>query len=122
MKINFHLKLVATLAVLSFIVSSFTFQADIPIAEHYTGGKEQLLKDIKAKLQYPPAAKRNRRQGTVIVHVKLVDNGSLTNVTVVSDKLGAGCGAEAVRVVKTLKFNAPGYSAEYNIPVKFSLK
>ena len=121
MKHAHHSNKIALLASLVLFLCSFTFQADVAIAEHYTGGKEQLLKDIKANLKYPPAAKRNRRQGTVVVHVKLMENGTLTNVKVVQDKLGAGCGAEAVRIVKTLKFNAPGYVAEYNIPVKFKL-
>jgi periplasmic protein TonB len=121
MKISTRTKILSVFAILSFLISSFTLQTEIPIAEHYTGGEEQLLKDIQANLKYPAGAKRNRRQGTVIVHAKILENGTLTNVSVVSDKLGAGCGAEAVRIIKTLKFKAPGYIAEYNIPVKFKL-
>jgi protein TonB len=102
-----------------FATSSF-IQSDVPIAEHYTGGEEQLLKDIAVELQYPPMAKRNRKQGTCIVHVKLMEDGSFGYVKIVKN-IGAGCGDEAVRIVKTLKFKAPGYVAEYNIPVKFKL-
>jgi protein TonB len=95
-------------------------QGSIPIAEHYEGGEEKLLQDIAAELQYPPMAKRNRRQGTCIIHVKLMEDGSFDHVKVVKN-IGAGCGEEAMRVVKTLKFKAPGYVADYNIPVKFKL-
>jgi protein TonB len=121
MKKNLLLTRYLFLTVAILYLSSFSLQKNIPIAEHYTGGQEKLLKDIHECLQYPPAAKRNRRQGTVIVHVKILDSGSLTNISVISDKLGAGCGAESIRIVKTLKFNAPGYTSEYNIPVKFKL-
>ena len=65
-------------------------------------------------------AKRNRRQGTCIIHVKLMEDGTFDHVKVVKN-IGAGCGEEAARVVNTLKFNAPGYVADYNIPVKFKL-
>ena len=110
-----------TLLTLSFNAVSGTMDDHkIPIADHYEGGKDKLLKDIQAELKYPPNAKRNRRQGTCIVHVKLLEDGSTTNVSIVKN-IGAGTGEEAVRIIKTLKFNAPGYSADYNIPVKFSL-
>lgn len=121
MTLSFRFTFVSIFAVAAFVLSSFALQKVIPIAEHYEGGQEKMLKDIKSAVKYPPAAKRNRKQGTIIVHVKLLENGTLSSTRVVSDKLGAGCGAEAVRVIKTLKFNAPGYIAEYNIPVAFKL-
>ena len=92
----------------------------IPIADHYPGGKDSLLADMKSELVYPPSAKRNRKQGTVQVSVTLMPDGTLKNYRVVHD-IGAGCGAEAIRVIKTLKFNAPGYQANYSIPVNFKL-
>jgi len=100
-------------------VSSF-IQSDVPIAEHYEGGEEQLMKDIAAEIQYPATAKRNRIQGTCIIHVKLMEDGHFDHVKVVKN-IGGGCGDEAARVVKTLKFKAPGYVADYNIPVKFKI-
>jgi len=103
-----------------FIVSTSFIQSDVPIAEHYTGGEAQLMKDIASELQYPPTAKRNRIQGTCIVHVKLMEDGHFDHVKIVKN-IGGGCGDEALRIVKTLKFNAPGYVADYNIPVKFKL-
>lgn len=92
----------------------------LPIAEHFEGGKEALLKTIKETIVYPPSAKRNRRQGECIIHITLQEDGSIQNAKIVKE-IGAGTGEEALRVVKTLKFNAPGYIAEYNIPVNFKL-
>jgi protein TonB len=103
-----------------FIATTSFIQTNVPIAEHYEGGEEQLLKDIASELQYPPTAKRNRIQGTCIVHVKLMEDGHFDHVKVVTNK-GGGTGEEAARIVKTLKFKAPGYVADYNIPVKFKL-
>jgi protein TonB len=103
-----------------FVLASSFIQSDVPIAEHYTGGEEQLMKNIHTELKYPPTAKRNRIQGTCIIHVKLMEDGHFDHVSIVKN-IGGGCADEAVRVVKTLKFNAPGYVADYNIPVKFKL-
>lgn len=103
-----------------FIGASFTLAENLPIAEHYEGGEEKLLADIQTELQYPATAKRNRIQGTCIIHVKLLEDGTFEYAKIVKN-IGGGCGDEAARVVKTLKFKAPGYSAEYNIPVKFKL-
>lgn len=95
-------------------------KGSIPIAEHYEGGKEALIEKIQEIMVYPPSAKRNRRQGECIIHVTLQEDGTIKNAKIVKE-IGAGTGAEALRVVKSLKFNAPGYVAEYSIPVIFSL-
>ncbi len=100
--------------------ASFIQVKVLPIAEHYEGGQTKLYQDIAKELQYPAMAKRSRRQGTCIIHVKLLADGTFGYAKVVKN-IGAGCGAEALRVVKTLKFKAPGYIAEYNIPVRFKL-
>ena len=106
--------------ILSLNVSATDTSKSVPIADHYPGGVDSLLADIQTELQYPPSAKRNRKQGTVQVSVTLMPDGTLKNHRVVKD-VGAGCGAEAIRIIKTLKFNAPGYQANYSIPVTFKL-
>lgn len=93
---------------------------EYPVAIHYPGGQDSLVAHIYDRLQYPPNAKRMRTQGTCIVHFTLKPDGSLTSVSVVKD-VGNGTKKEAKRVVETLKFNAPGYEANYQIPVKFKL-
>jgi protein TonB len=113
---------------LAALAISFTFQSsttsaasdEIPIAEHYEGATTQLYADIHAALVYPPAAKRNRIQGTQNISVDLKADGTLINFRCLNS-LGGGCCEEATRILKTLKFKAPGYQAKYTIPVRFKL-
>ncbi|MDB4834976.1 energy transducer TonB [Cyclobacteriaceae bacterium] len=108
-------------AIVAIAIALFSFTKVITIAQHYTGGEEKLLADIQKAIVYPAKAKRMRMQGTVYIHCKLLANGTIA-YTKITKKIGGGCDDEAVRVVKSLKFNAPGYDGEYNIPVKFTLK
>jgi periplasmic protein TonB len=96
-------------------------QITIPIAQHYQGGEDSLVAFINEKLVYPVMAKRNRIQGTCIVKLKLDEFGKLSDLNLVKN-IGGGCGEEALRVVRLLQFNAPGYSAIYSIPVNFIIK
>lgn len=93
---------------------------EYPVATHYPGGQDSLVAHIYERLEYPPNAKRMRTQGTCIVHFTLMPDGTMKNISVVKD-VGNGTKKEAKRIVETLKFNAPGYQANYQIPVKFKL-
>jgi protein TonB len=114
---------------LTFLAVAFTFSNssnasiisdEYPIAEHYEGATAKLKEDIHAAIVYPPTAKRNRIQGTQNIKVTLMPDGTLTNFRCLNS-LGGGCCEEATRVIKTLKFKAPGYQANYTIPVRFKL-
>ena len=95
-------------------------KGSLPIAEHFEGGKEALLQAIQDEMQYPPSAKRNRIQGECIIHVTMQEDGTMKHVKVVKN-IGGGCGEEAARIVKALKFKPLGYVAEFNVPVQFKL-
>jgi periplasmic protein TonB len=92
----------------------------IPVAEHFEGGQEAMYDFIYKELKYPPLAKRNRIAGQCIVSFTLNDDGSLSNFRILKN-VGGGCGEEALRVVKLLKFNPPGYSLQTSIPITFKL-
>ncbi|MFC5272050.1 energy transducer TonB [Adhaeribacter terreus] len=92
----------------------------IPIAQYYEGGQSAMYEFINKNLQYPPMAKRNRIQGQCIVSVTLNADGTTTNMRILKN-MGAGTGEEALRVVRLLKFNAPGYSVQSSVPVNFKL-
>ena len=92
----------------------------LPAAEYYTGGQEKLMADIQRMIEYPPTAKRNRMQGECLVNFVLEADGKIANQKLVKE-IGGGCGAEALRVVSQLKFNAPGYRMDVGLPIKFSL-
>lgn len=124
---NFFLK--AILLIGAFVLFASTqevaAQSDkIPFADHYKGGVDSLLHDIKEIMVYPPNAKRNRVQGKSIVFVTLEADGSFSQTSLVK-KIGAGCDSEAIRIVKELqntgKIIAPGYKANYQIPIHFKL-
>lgn len=91
-----------------------------PIAEHYPGGDAAMQEFIQKELKYPLLAKRNRIQGRCIIGVTLNADGTLSNFKIIKN-IGGGCGEEALRVVKLMKFNAPGYDVLSNIPVDFKL-
>lgn len=97
---------------------------ELPIAEHYAGGTDSLMSDINKMLVYPPNAKRNRIQGTAIIFITMEADGSFSTVKPVK-KVGSGCDAEAIRVIKEIekngKFSRPGYKANYQIPITFKL-
>lgn len=98
-----------------------TKRSGIPVAEHYEGGEEALLKFIEEKMVYPVMAKRNRIQGTCIISFKLDEYGKGSDFKIVKN-IGGTCGEEALRLVQMLQFNAPGYSAIYSIPINFVIK
>lgn len=92
----------------------------IPAAEHYEGGQQGMYEFIEKELKYPATARRNRIQGQCIIGFTLKDDGSMENISVVKN-IGGGCGEEALRVVKLLKFKAPGYAIKTSLPVMFKL-
>lgn len=92
----------------------------IPVAQYYEGGQAAMYEFINSNIQYPPMAKRNRIQGQCIVSVTLNEDGTTTNMRILKN-IGGGCGEEALRVVKLLKFKAPGFSVQSSIPVNFKL-
>lgn len=92
----------------------------LPFAEFYEGGQPALYEFIAQELKYPPLAKRNRIMGQVIIGFTMNEDGTVANTKVLKN-IGGGCGDEAQRVVKLLKFNPPGFASNYSIPINFKL-
>lgn len=92
----------------------------VPIAEYYEGGKEAMYKFISEHIVYPVNAKRNRIQGEVILTIDLTADGKATNIKVVKN-VGGGCGDEALRVAKLMKFKSSGFSTRQNLSVYYRL-
>jgi periplasmic protein TonB len=92
----------------------------IPVAEHYEGGQKVMYKFIEDNVIYPPTAKRNRMQGECIISFVLNEDGTTAGHKIVKN-IGGGTGEEALRVVKLLKFRAPGYKMQTTVPVYFKL-
>jgi periplasmic protein TonB len=92
----------------------------IPVAEYYEGGQEALYDFIRQELKYPVMARRNRIQGQCIVSFTLNTDGTMSGIKLVKN-IGGGCGEEALRVVRLLKFNKPDYAILTSLPVTFKL-
>jgi periplasmic protein TonB len=81
---------------------------------------------IAKHLFYPPLAAENGKQGTVFVQFIVESNGTVSNVKVVKT-FDEDCGNEAMKVVKTLKFQ-PGEQrgkpvrVKMGMPIKFRLQ
>jgi protein TonB len=116
---------VLTLGIIAFISfkeleAQTTPTKAVPAAQYYQGGQTAMYTFINSQLLYPPTAKRNRIQGECIVSGTLEADGTMTGVSVVKN-IGGGCGEEAVRIIKLLKFNPPGFKSQTSIPVYFKL-
>lgn len=92
----------------------------------FPGGQEELMKYISENLRYPQQAREIGTQGLVYVTFVVERDGSLTDIKILRD-IGAGCGEEAVRIVKTMpkwtpaKQRGKAVRMQFNLPVKFSL-
>lgn len=92
----------------------------------FPGGLEALAKYLAENIKYPQLAKENNITGRVYVTFVVEKNGTVGNVRVLQD-IGGGCGAEAVRVVKSMPKWKPGKQSgravrtQFNLPVGFYL-
>ncbi len=95
------------------------------ISEFYPGGEPAMKEFIKANLNYPALAKRNRIQGTVIVDVKLDADGKIiyckSTLLTNGDRPRGGLGEEAERIVNLMKFDPPGFGVKGNVNIRFKL-
>ncbi len=92
----------------------------------FPGGMEALYKYLRDNIKYPQLARDNNITGKVYVTFVVERDGSIANPRVLKD-IGGGCGAEAIRVVKSMPKWTPGKQrgknvrVQYNLPVNFSL-
>lgn len=94
--------------------------------ERKTCSQEKMLKFLYAGMKYPETARKEGVEGTAVIQFAVAKDGAIENVRLLRDP-GAGCGAEAVRVVKTMPKWIPGkqrgkpVKVQYNLPMKFKL-
>lgn len=93
----------------------------------FPGGLEALSKYLSENIKYPQLAKENNIEGRVFVSFVVEKDGRVGNIKILRD-IGGGCGAEAVRVVKSMPRWKPGKQrgkpvrSQFNLPVNFNLK
>lgn len=93
----------------------------------FPGGINALYSYLAANIKYPKVARENGITGKVHVTFVVEKDGRLTDIKILRD-IGGGCGAEVVRVVKTMPRWNPGKQrgkpvrVQFNLPVDFNLK
>jgi protein TonB len=93
----------------------------------FPGGMEALYKYLRDNIKYPQLARDNNITGKVYVTFVVERDGSIANPRVLKD-IGGGCGAEAIRVVKSMPKWTPGKQrgkavrVQFNLPVSFNLQ
>ncbi len=101
----------------------FDFVEQMP---EFPGGEEKLGEYLANNIVYPKQARQINSEGRVIVDFVVNEDGSVSDVKVKRDVAG-GCGAEAVRVIKSMpkwragKQNGKAVKVNYTLPVMFSL-
>lgn len=100
---------------------------EVEQAPGYPGGVDKFFKFLQQNIKYPAEARNKKIQGKVFVSFIVEKDGSLSNIKVVRDP-GAGCGAEALRVMKLSPKWNPGIQngkkvrVQYTLPIAFTLK
>lgn len=93
----------------------------------FPGGMDALYKYLRENIKYPQIAKENNITGRVFVTFVVEKDGSIANPRILRD-IGGGCGAEAIRVVKSMPKWNPGKQrgkpvrVQFNLPVMFNLQ
>lgn len=105
-------------------------EQDLSDYEKRQCSKRKLLEFVYNEIEYPKEAIKNEVSGMVLVQFIVEKDGSVSNVKAVRD-IGAGCGAEAVRVVELMNERGiqwiPGKQrgrkvrVQFNLPVSFKL-
>ena len=96
-------------------------------APDFPGGVDKFYKFLQQNIKYPADARNKKIEGKVYVTFIVEKDGSLSHLKVIRDP-GAGCGAEAARVMKlSPKWNAGvqnGHKVrvQYTLPINFTLK
>ncbi len=93
----------------------------------FPDGEAAMLNFIYSNIQYPKFAIKQNVQGKVLVRFVVEKDGSLADGEIIHD-IGAGCGAEALRVVYSMPKWSPGkprgrpIRTQFILTVEFILK
>jgi protein TonB len=91
------------------------------VAPEFPGGNDAMKMWLIENVKYPATAKRDKILGQVEVTAVVEKDGTLTDVQIKRD-LGGGCGAEAVRAIKTMPTWIPGQIKGEDKRVKTTIK
>jgi len=93
----------------------------------YPGGQEALQDYVANNIQYPDDAINNNMEGVVNVRFTIDEQGHVSNVSTIGNKLGYGMEEEAMKVVSGMPSWTPGMikgkkvKAWYTLPISYKL-
>ncbi|MBP3253135.1 MAG: TonB family protein [Bacteroidales bacterium] len=93
----------------------------------FPGGTAELTKYLAQNIKYPQQARETGTSGKVYLTFVVEKDGSITDIKILRD-IGAGCGEEAIRVVKAMpkwtpaKQRGKAVRQQFNLPVTFTLR
>lgn len=102
----------------------FTIVEEIP---QFPGGEKRMIYYLSEYVKYPPQAKANKVEGTVVVSFIVSKTGRVENAKVVKS-VHQALDAEAVRIVSSMPYWTPGkqngipVDVYYTIPIEFRLQ
>ncbi|MCK9220708.1 MAG: TonB family protein [Bacteroidales bacterium] len=111
-----------------FITLSELLYSQDSIFPHFKGGDAKLFEFLAKNVKYPEMAMEQGIQGRVFLAFIVEENGSISNIKVISGVNG-GCTEEAIRVVNLTQgmwqpawVNGKPQRAEFHLPVKFTIR
>ena len=81
---------------------------------------QAFLSYVSQHVKYPAMARENNVQGTVVIEFIVNKKGKITDATILRD-IGAGCGQEALRVIKQMPNWTAGQQRGRSVNVKMKL-
>jgi TonB family protein len=85
------------------------------VSSSYNGGQTAIENYVNNNLQYPQEAIDNNAEGTVRVQFGIDENGRISNVKTIGEKIGYGLEEEAVRVIAAMPKWTPGQVKGKNV-------
>ncbi len=78
----------------------FLMTTDVDVQPEFPGGIVEFYKFVGQNYRIPEELSKNKTNGKVYLQFMIEKDGSLSEITILRDKLGYGAGEEAVRVLK----------------------
>lgn len=99
----------------------FLMTADVDVQPQFPGGILEFYKLVGQNYRVPKELSKNKTNGKVYLQFMIEKDGSLSEITILRDKLGYGAGEEAVRVLKLSPKWIPASDKGNPVRVMYSL-
>lgn len=99
----------------------FLMTTDVDVQPQFPGGILEFYKLVGQNYRIPEELSKNKTNGKVYLQFMIEKDGSLSEITILRDKLGYGAGEEAVRVLKLSPKWIPASDKGKPVRVMYSL-